>query len=1361
MSNRSRNTNIETNPQIHLDGFLAEFRQAIQDEIKELQKHGQSSILLTEGHRLYTASGYWYQFKIDYIPNIPADTPCKLTIGNESHEASVVAFDDDSITIDVKDELPNTIAEAKLDNGATVLMELLIKRIESNSSKENPAGQRMMSAINTECKRIDDNETIELDNQLKTAQINAIRSAVCNNITFIWGPPGTGKTTVISHVIMELLKRDRSVMLVSHTNSAVNGAIKKVDEKYYTEKGDPCDIQYPILRLGSGGKELDERLQIDSHIEKVSHDLLLQKAQIEKEYSDIQQVIGELQTSLTKLNWVNNTKIDTLEYYIRKRSDTEASIELIKEKLFSLDTAIQHKIEEHPEYKESDELKQTIERAEQTILTLNKQIESNEHELSSVSDKITEADDEIATHKQFNDLTERLKQYFSSNLLSTKINECKAKISSLEKVIANNKKRIALAEDIIQKYDSRSSLGKLFANKNEYEQSKTTSDRLNKANEVNRNSLEATKLNLQNYEKQVIERTAINNQLNDIHPSKTEVYWENEKIKYNAKKKELLESLRKDKELLSETISEKDNANTKLNIISSTCSEIEDLIRDRKNTQIEKQGVLSKYEYYNTMVINLVSDEYQLCYGLYMFPENISIDDIENAKQKIQYYKAETLNLDSLVIEKDISSNNKKLNGLDTELKQLDEHIAKISTQVVVNAKVIGTTLAKSYLSDEIQSCTFDTIILDEASMASIPALWCASQLAAKNIVIVGDFLQLPPIVIAETDMAKKWLGKDIFEVSGAQNMFKIGKVKQRPDNFVMLNEQFRMKKEIADIVNIYYKQYSGLQSNDKAADFAKKENGFKEWYNYKLETEIYTSFKREHCIHLMDTGSLNAWVTSVPTGVKNHSRLNAFSAVLSVELAFKLLEKKFDTLVEPEKDPLILIVAPYKPHVKRIEQIILDKYHSLGYADDMNLIKAGTIHSFQGKEAAIVIFDLVIDEPHYLANMFMQTEEVNAELQKMFNVAISRAKYKLFFVGNFDYCKKKARTNALGSLLNYLITKKNYPVIDAKRHFPNMTFSKPSSKGLPQNDYMMEICKEDIFLPRIKADIQNASNQIIIYSPFMTEKAISPLLPLLQDATNRHCTVIVVTKTVEEIAKGEQNQKQKCESELVKCGLQIIHKKGMHEKIMIIDSDTVWIGSLNMLSFGGKTGEIMCKIISREGAKEFADLYDIEHIIQSVNNESERICPLCGKEVIMAESDSVGYYWHCIDKDGCGWSRKPGEPYPHDGKLVCPKCGEDFAFSMVNEPRWVCNSGHYRKIRKADLKLVKMWNDVPQMVVKEVEDYFNTLKTELETNKPKQKSKSNKRSSNKTDKKVKTLDLFSIIDDKSKINKNKQLSIF
>ena len=1290
---------------VMLSGMLAEFRDALRDEIKEIEKSGLSSIILKEGHRLYTSSGYWYQFKIEYLPNIPEETPCKLTIGNENHDVTVIGFDDNYLTIEAKEELPNTIAEAKLENGTAVLLEILIKRIEHNSIKDNPAGQRMMHASEEGTMVVDADNIIAFQDNLSYAQKKAITSAVCNNITFIWGPPGTGKTTVIAHVITELLNRDRSVLLVSHTNSAVNGAIKKVDKEYYSKNGETKNKQYPILRLGAGGRdELEDRLQIETQIELASRDLVIEKEKLEKEFDEIQKSVVNLKKVVKEFNWVNNTHLDSIKAILNTYFGIEQSIETKNRQFASIQQDINIQIASHPEYREAKDLKKIIKEAENEITQLNASIRSIIIENAALSQKMQTAKDEVAKYEQYTELKQKEARYYTENTLKNKIEDCKRKSAFQEDRIAKNNGLIGKAELIIKHYEGKGSIGKFFSSKRDYEQAIATISRLNTQNEEIQRELQATRLSQNEYDTQLVELLSIKNRLAEIQTSRTRIAWEDEYESCNSKIAQLLSKYKDTTNKRNKAIDTKSKADARLHEIQVVCISIDSLLANLETVKAKLDSLQKRTIDLRNEFSKLIAEERGLCLDMYSFYDGFESFDIAGLEIALEQVKKDIEGKDINSTQVEIKSLVSKQQLIGVKLDEIDNKIARIAMLVIKQAKVIGTTLAKSYLSDEIQNRTFDTIILDEASMAPIPALWCASQVAEKNIVIVGDFLQLPPIVIAETDMAKKWLGRDIFEVSGAQELFRTGN--QRPP-CVMLNQQFRMKKEIADVVNtLYYRGYGGLLSDDRCKPISDRESLFKEWYNTDFEKGLYSSYRKEKSIHLLDTQSLNAWVTSVPSGKNKSSRLNAFSAVLSVELAFKLLEN----YNKPAENPKVLIIAPYKAHVKRIEQLIIDKYYSLGYTDKtfMKLINVGTIHSFQGKEADIVIFDLVIDEPHWRANLFMPDKEINLELQKMFNVAISRARFKLFIVGNFNYCTKKAKSNALGKLLKYLVSTKKYPLLDAKTYFPNMTYSRPSSRQIPNSKYMMEVCLEDVFLTKLKSDIQLAKKKIIIYSPFMTEKAISPLLPFLKDSVNRGCLIVVITKTIDEVS-DTKTQKQECELQLIRTGIQVIHKKGMHEKIIIIDDDIVWIGSLNVLSFGGTTKEVMCKIISEEGAREFAEIFDIDYILEATNYVDELKCPLCGKDMIMAESDTAGFYWRCSDKDGCGWSRRPEEQYPRDGKLVCPKCGGAYSFTMKNEPRWVCENQHYRMVRKTDLRLNKMRELIPNDIINHVETYINT----------------------------------------------------
>lgn len=136
---------VTDNERVRLNGILAEFRQALEEEIHKVKSSGLSSTLLFAGRRIESRdTEFWYRFSVEYAPAMPADTPCKLTVGQEQFNVTVVSFDENSIIISSKIELTGALGKARLENGATVLMERLIGRIEENAEKPNPAGDRML-----------------------------------------------------------------------------------------------------------------------------------------------------------------------------------------------------------------------------------------------------------------------------------------------------------------------------------------------------------------------------------------------------------------------------------------------------------------------------------------------------------------------------------------------------------------------------------------------------------------------------------------------------------------------------------------------------------------------------------------------------------------------------------------------------------------------------------------------------------------------------------------------------------------------------------------------------------------------------------------------------------------------------------------------------------------------------------------------------------------------------------------------------------------------------------------------------------------------------------------------------------------
>ncbi len=109
---------------------------------------------------------------------------------------------------------------------------------------------------------------------------------------------------------------------------------------------------------------------------------------------------------------------------------------------------------------------------------------------------------------------------------------------------------------------------------------------------------------------------------------------------------------------------------------------------------------------------------------------------------------------------------NQRIEAIDKEVASIEDALRRVEELVIADARIVATTLTRAYLRDDIQSRQFDTVILDEASIAPIPALWIAAGRAEKNAVVVGDPMQLPPIVLSDHELAERWLGRQIFAVA-------------------------------------------------------------------------------------------------------------------------------------------------------------------------------------------------------------------------------------------------------------------------------------------------------------------------------------------------------------------------------------------------------------------------------------------------------------------------------------------------------------------------------------------------------------------------------------------------------------------
>ncbi|MFB6716442.1 AAA domain-containing protein [Streptomyces sp. NPDC056358] len=80
------------------------------------------------------------------------------------------------------------------------------------------------------------------------AQADAYRACLGEGVHLVWGPPGTGKTTVLKRAIGDLIARGDRVLLVSATNIAVDNALMGVVRDQRHAPGDIVRVGPPHLK---------------------------------------------------------------------------------------------------------------------------------------------------------------------------------------------------------------------------------------------------------------------------------------------------------------------------------------------------------------------------------------------------------------------------------------------------------------------------------------------------------------------------------------------------------------------------------------------------------------------------------------------------------------------------------------------------------------------------------------------------------------------------------------------------------------------------------------------------------------------------------------------------------------------------------------------------------------------------------------------------------------------------------------------------------------------------------------------------------------------------------------------------------
>ena len=315
------------------------------------------------------------------------------------------------------------------------------------------------------------------------------------------------------------------------------------------------------------------------------------------------------------------------------------------------------------------------------------------------------------------------------------------------------------------------------------------------------------------------------------------------------------------------------------------------------------------------------------------------------------------------------------------------------------NANVIGGTcihIASGAYGDIFKG-KFDWVIMDEASKATSAEALVPLQFAQKAV-LVGDHKQLPPFIDKEIedDLEKEKEENNDHEKHEESLFEKYVKMKEWEKCTVMLNNQRRMTRQIGDLVSKFFYD-SALKTPPAHAN----------------QPNLIMK-KGKPSLVFIDTSHIEKKPNN--EAKVGTSRINECNAEVVIE-TLRALNKYLEASKKVEK-VAVAVVSAYTGQVNSLyDKIDRKEFNCI----EISKGRPATVDSFQGREAPIVIYDIVrgsggigfLDEPRRL------------------NVAFSRAKWLFVIIGDKKFlqkaepCEKRKsdgeKRALLGDIVEYL----------------------------------------------------------------------------------------------------------------------------------------------------------------------------------------------------------------------------------------------------------------------------------------------------------------------------------------------------
>lgn len=225
--------------------YIAEWQQALQNEIFYLKKYGGNRFIITNGRLLSNDGPFSYYFDTNIPLRIPVGSTIKLEWGRLKSSGRVLSSEGKGVILSLEQTLGDLIPEAYLLHDPWELLEQLIERFDEikKSKRKRLRAQKLMDPS------MEAKHPVE---KIKSNVHELVLRSKYNPVTFVWGPPGTGKTYTLARVAANKYFQEKRVLILSHSNQAVDVLMGEI-AAFIKKKDRFCEGD--ILRYGSNTGE--------------------------------------------------------------------------------------------------------------------------------------------------------------------------------------------------------------------------------------------------------------------------------------------------------------------------------------------------------------------------------------------------------------------------------------------------------------------------------------------------------------------------------------------------------------------------------------------------------------------------------------------------------------------------------------------------------------------------------------------------------------------------------------------------------------------------------------------------------------------------------------------------------------------------------------------------------------------------------------------------------------------------------------------------------------------------------------------------------------------------------------------------